>query len=81
MVTIEDCYEIRSFLKRTISRCMYKYSMTRNKDYLKIVKDSKALQDDLTNKDISELDISRIKAITNNLYIRMRGVDNDIVKS
>lgn len=80
MVTIEDCYEIRSSLNRTLSRCRYKYSMTKNKSYLNIVNDAKELETSFLGKDINDLDISRIKMITLDLYFRMRGIDNVVSK-
>lgn len=76
--TVSNCYMLYELAKRTVRRSGYKYSMTKDEEYLKIRRESSKILTLLEEKDLNEVNLDEIYDRISELYIQIRKL-NEVV--
>ena len=76
--TVNNCYRLYELVKLIANRSKYRYSRTKNEEYLKIGKEATKILIILDEKDLSEINLDDIHDKVCELYLRMRRVKRQV---
>ena len=76
--TVNNCYRLYELVKLIANRSKYRYSRTKNEEYLKIGKEATKILIILDEKDLSEINLDEIHDRICELYLRMRGINENL---
>ena len=76
--TVSNCYRLYELSKLIANRSKYKYSMTKNEEYLKIGKETTKILIILDEKDLSEISLDEFHDRICELYLRMRRINENL---
>ena len=76
--TVGNCYRLYELARLIANKSKYKYSMTKNEEYLKIGKEATKILIILDEKDLSEISLDEIHDRICELYLRMRRINENL---
>lgn len=76
--TVSNCYRLYELSKLIANRSKYKYSTTKNEEYLKIGKEVTKILIILDEEDLSEINLEEVHDKICELYLRMRRINESL---